>query len=106
MHKILDEGLSQFSCSTLDSGLYTVDVFISRDGSGKAQSDVACLRDISALSFPAHASQMRQFRWKVVQQQKSLFIQEVQHIPQRTVIVPGIFSLNKEAWYFELSQQR
>ena len=106
VHKILNEHLSQFSCSDLEAGLYTVEVRISRDGVAEAQSEVSCLRDISSISFPVHASYTRRFQWKIAQQQKVLFIQDVQHIPHRTPIVPGILSLEKENWYFEVSQQR
>ena len=82
-------------CSPLKDQLHTVRFSVDTNGTAQRTEGDECFSVLSQVVFPSHPSRKRDFIWRVAIQKGVLFPQTLVRERSASVILPGLFSIDK-----------
>ena len=96
VEKKLIEQKDVFSiCSTLKDQLHTIRFSVDANGTATRIEGDECFSILSQVVFPSHPSKKRNFIWRVAIQKGVLFPQTLVRERRKSVMLPGLFSIDK-----------
>jgi len=107
VEKKLIEQKDVFSaCSGLEDQLHTVRFSVAANGTAKRIEGDECFSILSKVIFPSHPSKERTFIWRVAIQKGVLFPQTLVRERGYSVMLPGLFAIDKLKIMTQLEEKK